>query len=59
MTLACDFCQQDISAHDPVFVEELRDGERVHSGRFCNYACLSAYIADRDLTVGTSCRIDQ
>ncbi|AFK20515.1 hypothetical protein HFX_2844 [Haloferax mediterranei ATCC 33500] len=49
------YCGSDVSCHDPVFVEEAADGERVSVGGFCNYACLSAYIEDEELTTGASC----
>ncbi|AHZ23874.1 hypothetical protein E6P09_12555 [Haloferax mediterranei ATCC 33500] len=54
-TTQCVYCGSDVSCHDPVFVEEAADGERVSVGGFCNYACLSAYIEDEELTTGASC----
>lgn len=58
MSDACTFCGCDVRDHDPVFVEELADGERVPAGQFCNYACLAQYIDAEGLETGTYCRID-
>ncbi|WP_197409721.1 hypothetical protein [Haloferax profundi] len=41
--------------HDPVFVEEVENGERVPAGVFCNYACLTSCVADEGLTTGACC----
>lgn len=51
----CTYCGQDLDLHEPVFVEETRDGERVPAGGFCNYACLQSHIEDAALTTGASC----
>lgn len=58
MTTACTFCGCDVTAHDPVYVEEAENGERVPGGRFCNYACLAQHIEAEDLQTGTVCRLD-
>ena len=58
MAEACTFCGSDVDAHEPVFVEERRDVERVPAGRFCNYACLARYIEAEGLETGACCRID-
>lgn len=54
----CTYCGQTTEAHDPVFVFEEGDGERVSVGEFCNYACLSAHIEENDLVNGACCRLD-
>jgi hypothetical protein len=51
----CSYCGSDIERHDPVFVAETDSGQRISRGRFCNYACLSAYIEEEDLTSGAVC----
>ncbi|WP_169719004.1 hypothetical protein [Haloplanus natans] len=55
---ACTYCGCDVTAHDPVFVAELADGDRLPAGQFCNYGCLAAHIDEAGLTEGTACRID-
>jgi hypothetical protein len=55
MTEMCTYCGSDLSIYDPVYVEETQDGGRVLVGQFCNYACLSAYIGDEELTYGAAC----
>ena len=56
MGVPCTYCGCDVSRHDPVCVCECADGTSSEiDHRFCNYGCLSAYIADNDLTTGTSC----
>lgn len=54
----CTFCGSDVDAHDPVFVEERGDDGRGPAGRFCNYACLSAWIDAEEKTEGAACRFD-
>jgi hypothetical protein len=54
----CTYCGCDVHAHDPVFVAEERDGERIQAGPFCNYACLTAHVNEDDLASGTVCRLD-
>lgn len=51
----CIYCGSTVEHHDPVFVTEIDDGQYVPAGRFCNYACLSAYIKAEELTLGTTC----
>jgi hypothetical protein len=51
----CSYCGSNIERHDPVFVAETDDGQRVPSSQFCNYACLSAYIEEEELTSGAAC----
>lgn len=58
MATACTYCGCDVGAHDPVFVQEHEDGERVETGRFCNYGCLQAHVEDAGLATGTACRLD-
>lgn len=52
---ACTYCGCEIAAHEPVFVNERDDGERVQTGQFCNDGCLWAHIDEQDLAVGTTC----
>ena len=54
----CVYCGCAVEAHDPVFVSEAEDGQRVEAGAFCNYACLAAHIEEADLTVGATCELD-
>lgn len=55
---ACTYCGCDVTAHDPVYVEEVADGERLPAGQFCNYGCLAAHVDAAGLAEGTVCRID-
>lgn len=55
MASECTYCGQDLSLHDPVYVEETDDGERVPAGGFCNYACLASHIDEAGLTTGAAC----
>lgn len=55
MTEACTYCNSDIHAHDPVFVEIGTGSDREPAGQYCNYACLSAHIDDAGLADGASC----
>jgi len=53
---ACTYCDSDVARHDPVCLCECSDG--TGNGidyRFCNYACLSAYIDEEGLTSGDCC----
>jgi hypothetical protein len=52
----CAYCGCDVTAHDPVYVEEARGSGRVETGRFCNYGCLAAHVDAEGLAVGTTCR---
>lgn len=58
MASTCTYCGQDVRDHDPVYVEETADGERVSAGQFCNYACLVEHVEEADLTSGACCRLD-
>jgi hypothetical protein len=49
------YCESDLSTYQPVYVGETRGGEVVNVSGFCNYACLSAYIEDEELTYGAAC----
>jgi len=51
----CTYCGSDLERYDPVFVEETEASERVDAGAFCNYACLSAHIDEKELTFGDAC----
>lgn len=55
MVSECTYCGSDVERHDPVFVTEGRGPSATRSSRFCNYACLAAYIDDEKLTYGASC----
>lgn len=58
MSTDCTYCGSPVHDHEPVFVAEERDGERVPAGQFCNYACLARYIEEAGLETGACCRID-
>lgn len=51
---SCDYCGCAIFDHDPVCVRDCDDdcGSPLY---FCNYACLSAYVDEHDLTTGDAC----
>lgn len=53
----CTYCDQDLAAYDPVFVERERDGERASEGAFCNYGCLSAWLDETAAATGACCRL--
>lgn len=53
----CTYCGCDVTAHEPVFVTEERDGRRVEAGTFCNYACLVAHVEETGLTIGATCEL--
>ncbi|GAB3326277.1 hypothetical protein GCM10027355_29290 [Haloplanus salinarum] len=55
---ACTYCGCDVTAHDPVYVETVEDGDRVPAGQFCNYGCLAAHVDTEGLAEGATCRID-
>ena len=50
----CAYCGSAIFDHDPVCVRDCTDdcGSPTY---FCNYACLSSYVDDEELTVGDAC----
>ncbi|RDI72033.1 hypothetical protein [Halopelagius longus] len=55
----CTYCGCDVTAHDPVYVEETDgDGSRLPAGRFCNYGCLAAHVEEAGLAAGTTCRVE-
>jgi hypothetical protein len=58
VTTACTYCGCDVHAHEPVFVEEVRSGERAPAGQFCNYACLVQHVDAEGLEDGAFCRVD-
>ena len=50
----CEYCHSRIFDHEPICVRDCTDD--CGSPRyFCNYACLSTYIAETDLTTGNAC----
>lgn len=55
VSTACTYCGADVEVHDPVYVREGRNGERVDAGQFCNYACLLAHVEAEGLTDGAAC----
>ena len=57
MDTDCTYCGSDVYEHEALFVEEAQNGGRNQTGQFCNYACLSAYIEENELTEGACCRI--
>lgn len=58
MDRTCTYCGCIVDDHDPVFVEERQDGERVDAGRFCNYACLARHVEAAGLEEGACCRLE-
>lgn len=58
MSADCTYCGCDVTAHEPVYVAETEDGERVDADQFCNYACLARHIEEAGLETGTYCSID-
>jgi hypothetical protein len=51
---ACAYCGSPIFVHDPICVRDCTaDCGLPHY--FCNYACLSAYIDENELTYGDAC----
>ena len=52
----CTYCGSAVAAHDPVYVDEVVDGERTTTGRFCNYGCLAAHVEAAGLATGASCQ---
>lgn len=50
----CVYCESRIFTHDPICVRDCEAdcGSPVY---FCNYACLSAYIDENNLTTGNAC----
>ena len=58
MVIRCEYCEQDIFDHDPVFVAEFESGLRERGTHFCNYACLAAFIDAEGLTEDNACRVD-
>ncbi|WP_084157160.1 hypothetical protein [Haladaptatus cibarius] len=50
----CAYCESHIFDHNPICVRDCTD--KCGSPKyFCNYACLSTYIAENDLTMGDAC----
>ena len=56
--MECTYCGSDVHRHDPVFVQKDSEFRRVDVGRFCNYACLSAYIDEEELADGDACQVE-
>ncbi|MFC6988629.1 hypothetical protein ACFQJD_07705 [Haloplanus sp. GCM10025708] len=50
----CAYCESLVFDHDPICVRNCDDdcGSPTY---FCNYACLSAYIDENNLTAGNAC----
>jgi hypothetical protein len=51
----CVYCGSDLSAYEPIHVEETDGDERIEVGSFCNYGCLSAHIEESELVYGSAC----
>lgn len=51
MNAECSYCGSDVTAHDPLYLED-NDGP---VGQLCNFACLSAHIDAENLVVDTAC----
>ena len=51
---ACAYCGSRIFDHDPICVRDCIDdcGSPTY---FCNYACLSTYVDENNLTTGNAC----
>ncbi len=58
MSQACTYCGCDVTAHDPVYVEEREEDRLEPAGQFCNYACLARHIEEAGLEDGATCRVD-
>jgi hypothetical protein len=50
----CAYCDSRIFDHDPICVRDCENGCGSPT-YFCNYACLSAYIDENNLTTGNAC----
>jgi hypothetical protein len=51
---SCAYCGSRVFDHDPVCVRDCTDD--CGSPRyFCNYACLTTYVTENDLTTGDAC----
>ncbi|WP_336021806.1 hypothetical protein [Halobellus salinisoli] len=50
----CTYCGSEIFDHDPICVRDCTD-DCGSPEYFCNYACLSVYIAENDLAAGDAC----
>ncbi|MFB6252788.1 MAG: hypothetical protein ABEI27_14090 [Halobellus sp.] len=51
----CAYCDSRIFDHDPICVRDCDDdcGSPTY---FCNYACLTAHVEERNLMAGNACR---
>jgi hypothetical protein len=50
----CAYCDSRIFDHDPVCIRDCTD-DCASPTYFCNYACLSVYVEERELTTGACC----
>ena len=50
----CAYCQSLIFEHDPLCVRDCT-ADCGSPTYFCNYACLSAFIDEENLTAGNAC----
>jgi hypothetical protein len=50
----CSYCDSDVAAHAAVCIRDCTEDCSL-VGRFCNFACLTAYVDDNDLAVGDAC----
>jgi hypothetical protein len=53
-TETCAYCGSPIFDHDPICVRDCT-ADCGSPTYFCNYACLSVYIDETNLTVGDAC----
>jgi hypothetical protein len=54
MERPCTYCDSDVGDHDPICVRDC-DEHCSLVGRFCNFACLTAYVEREGLTERASC----
>ena len=51
---ACTYCGSRIFDHDPVCVRDCTD-DCGSPACFCNYACLTAFVEEHELTYSDAC----
>lgn len=51
----CTYCGSDVERHDPIFVNEGENTNSNQTGQFCNYACLTTHVEEKELTEGAAC----
>lgn len=50
----CAHCDSRIFDHDPICVRDC-EADCGSPSYFCNYACLSAFVDEKGLTLGNAC----